>query len=53
MAWVMIGNALINAAWLAAFCYMVYLGFEVWAAACIFGAFFSGYSFKIKKTHDS
>jgi len=46
MAWVMIGNFFISAGWLAAFCYMVYLDSNWWAAACICGAFFSGYSYK-------
>ena len=46
--WMMAGNAAISTGWLMAFCYMVYLDCNWWAAACIFGAMFSGYSFKIR-----
>ena len=49
MAWVMINNILVTIGWLSAFCYMIYLDNDWWAAACIVGALSSGYNYT-KKT---
>ena len=51
--WVMAGNAAINTGWLMAFCYMVYLDCNWWAAACILGAICSGYRLETRNLGSS
>ena len=45
---VTIGNILIAAVWITAMVIFVLSDYPWWASVCVFGAIFSGYSYKTK-----
>lgn len=48
MNWIMIGNAIIEIAWISATVFLIYTGHHYWAIATFIAAFISGYSVKMK-----
>lgn len=43
---IMIGNAIITCAWLAAMVYLISTGHPIWGGLCFVGAVLGGYQYK-------